>query len=61
VNTLWLLPLAIGAAGAMALAVVGRRLAHELEGLHGAIQPLRAGPRYRTTSAPGSPDDQRSL
>ena len=42
VNTLWLVPLALGAAGAVALAAVTRRLAHELEGLQQAMRPLRS-------------------
>ena len=42
VNTFWLVPLALGAAGAVALAAVTRRLAHELEGLQQAMRPLRS-------------------
>jgi len=41
-NTFWLVPLAVGAAGALALTAVGRRLAHELEGLQQAMRPLRS-------------------
>ena len=48
VNTLWLVPLAIGAAGAVALAAVTRRLAHELEGLQQAMRPLRSDATNRS-------------
>ena len=41
-STVWLLPLSIAAVGAFGLAVVGRKLARELELLQRAMQPLRA-------------------
>ena len=48
-NTFWLVPLALGAAGAVALAAVTRRLAHELEGMQQAMRPLQSN----ATSGPG--------
>jgi hypothetical protein len=53
-STLWLLPLAVGAAGAGLLTLANRRLARELDALRQAIRPLRA----RTGSA--RPDSWRA-
>ena len=41
-SPLWLAPLAVGAAGAVLLAVANRKLAHELDALRRALRPLRA-------------------
>ena len=54
-SRLWLLPLAVGAAGGGLLALANRKLARELEALRQVIRPLRA----RTGSArPGSQRDR---
>jgi hypothetical protein len=41
-SELWLLPLGVGAAGVVALALANRRLAREVEALRRALRPLRA-------------------
>ncbi len=43
VSTLWLIPLAVGAVGAAALARANQKLAHEVQALRRALRPLRAG------------------
>jgi hypothetical protein len=42
VTALWLVPLGIGAAGAVALSVVARRLAHQIDDVQRTMQILRA-------------------
>jgi hypothetical protein len=44
VSPLWLLPLGVGAAGALLLALANRRLAREVAALRAALRPLRAHP-----------------
>ncbi len=41
-TALWLVPLGIGAAGAVALGIVARRLAHQVEDVQRTMQLLRA-------------------
>ena len=61
-SRLWLLPLAVGAAGGGLLAVANQRLTREIEALRRAIRPLRArtGSRWARRAAQPGPTPERS-
>lgn len=41
-SVLWLMPLGVGALGALAIGIATRKLARNLEALEQAVRPLRA-------------------
>jgi hypothetical protein len=54
-SSLWLLPLGVGAAGAVLLGLANRKLARELEALRQAVRPLRARPGPADPGRRGGP------
>ena len=58
-STLWLIPLGLGAVGALAGAVTVRMLTREVEALREAMRPLRAQREARRGMPGPGPADRR--